>query len=291
MKSIRHVGFMEFDLFRKIIDDFSEFDKPVKVIHLYTDGEPLLHPRFADMVRYAKESGVVERVTTTTNGSRLAPQLNRQIIEAGIDKICVSVYGMNEEQYTKFSKFKINFDSLVENTRDLYEHRGNCEIVVKINGDVISPEDEAKFYEVFEPIATGVSVEHVMSCWVQTPEFNLAAKGLQPNPLVGIWSQPIQETLVCPYVFRSFTIHPEGTASTCFLDWGRKLLIGDVRTQSVKDIWNGAPLRAHQLMMLRGERKKHPICGSCGQMTHGIVPGDGFDEHASEVLENFEKSV
>jgi len=287
MKRVRYVGFMNFDLYRKIIDNLQEFDRPVHKLKLYCDGEPLLNPRFADMVRYAKESGVVKKITTTTNASRLSPELNLHIVEAGLDQINISIYGMNAEQYFNFAKAKVDFDRLVGNVRHLFEHRGQCEMKVKINGDVISKADEARFYEIFEPIADGVNVEHVMACWVQTPEFNLSEKGLMPNPLLGIHGQQIQNVQVCPYVLYSFTIHPEGTASACFLDWGRKLLIGDVRTQSVKEIWDGASLRTHQLMMLRGERKNHPICANCGQMTHGVVPQDNVDIHREMLLEKF----
>jgi MoaA/NifB/PqqE/SkfB family radical SAM enzyme len=283
MKSIRKVGFIEFDLYRKIIDDLREFDKPLKALRLYIDGEPLLNPRFADMVRLAKRSGCVYRVDTTTNASRLTPELSSRIIDAGIDQINVSIYGMNAEQYQDFTKYRIDFDKLVGGVRYLYEHRGNCKIIVKINGDVISKEDETKFLEVFEPIATGVNVEHVMSCW---PEFNLGQNGLQANQLFGIYGQPIKEVSVCPYVFFSLAIHPDGTVSTCFLDWSRKLTVGDTKIQSVKDIWNGAKLREHQMIMLRGERKSHPVCGNCGQMSHGMP--DDVDAHASVLLHKIE---
>ncbi|GAI93190.1 unnamed protein product, partial [marine sediment metagenome] len=56
---------MDFELYKKIIDDLKEFDAPLKVLRLYKDGEPLLNNRFADMVRYAKGSGVVKYIDTT----------------------------------------------------------------------------------------------------------------------------------------------------------------------------------------------------------------------------------
>ncbi|MBU4009615.1 MAG: radical SAM protein, partial [Proteobacteria bacterium] len=49
----RNHGIMDFELYKKIIDDICEFDKPIKVLRLYKDGEPLLNPRLAEMIRYA----------------------------------------------------------------------------------------------------------------------------------------------------------------------------------------------------------------------------------------------
>ncbi len=275
----RYFGFMDFELYKRIIDDICEFERPIKVLRLYKDGEPLLHPKFPEMVRYAKDTGCAERIDTTTNASLLSPQKNVEIIEAGLTRINISIYGMNQKQYLDFSKHRVNFDKLVANIKHLYENRGQCEVIVKINGDVISEDDEKKFYEVFGDIADGVYIEHIMSCW---PEFNLEQREVSANKEFGIYGQSISEVMVCPYIFYQFSINPDGTASACFLDWERKLIIGDTKTQSVKDIWSGSKLRAHQMMMLRGERKEHPVCHNCGQMTHGHP--DNIDAHVKDLI-------
>ena len=81
----RWQGRMNFDLYKKIIDDLKEFNESLKVLRLYKEGEPFLNKRFADMVRYAKESGVVKYIDTTTNGSLLEPERIKPILDAGLD--------------------------------------------------------------------------------------------------------------------------------------------------------------------------------------------------------------
>jgi radical SAM protein with 4Fe4S-binding SPASM domain len=275
----RNAGLMDFDLFRKIVDDICDFETPIRVLRLYKDGEPLLHPKFPEMVRYAKDQKCSDRVDTTTNASRLTPELNLRLADAGLDRINISIYGLNAGQYKDFSKAKVNFDSLVANIRHLFEHRGKCEMIVKINGDLLSKDEHQKFYDVFGDIADGVLIEHVMSCW---PEFDVEAHGVKVNPDVGIYGQPISEVEVCPYVFYSFSINSDGRASSCFLDWERKLIIGDAKTQSVKDIWNSANAMAHRKMMLMKQRKQHPVCHNCDQMRRGHP--DKIDEFADDIL-------
>jgi radical SAM protein with 4Fe4S-binding SPASM domain len=119
-----------------------------------------------------------------------------------------------------------------------------------------------------------------MACW---PEFKL--KGVEVNQEYGIYGQKIKEVMVCPYVFYSFSINSDGSASICFLDWSRKLIIGDAKTQKVKDIWNGEQLREYQKMFLMKKRKAHPVCGNCGQMSHGQP--DDIDEYAEMLLGRF----
>jgi hypothetical protein len=188
---------------------------------------------------------------------------------------------MDSEQYFSFSGRRVKFDELVENIRDLFGRRGDCEIIIKINGDVISADDQKRFLGTFGEIADGVFIEHVMSCW---PQFDLEIRGVPAHKKLGVYGQPIKEVICCPYIFYSFSINSDGTASACFLDWERKLVIGDAKKQSIKEIWAGVQLRAHQLMMLRGERKGHPICGNCGQMSHGMP--DNIDPYREMLLGN-----
>jgi len=96
---------LDFELYKQIIDSLCEFPDPIRVIRLYKEGEPLVNPRFADMVRYAKESPYVQRVDTTTNGSLLTPERSLAIIDAGLDRINISVEGINEAQYLDFSGY------------------------------------------------------------------------------------------------------------------------------------------------------------------------------------------
>ncbi len=279
----RNIGNMDFNLFKKIVDDICEFEKPIKVLRLYKDGEPTINPNFAEMIRYAKEKKCSDRIDTTTNGSRLSPSKNLEIIDAGLDRINISIEGVNAKQYKDFANFKIDFELLVENIRHFYEHRKQCEVIIKINGDTLSEEEKNNFYELFGDIADGVYIEHIMACW---PEFDL--NGVEVNQQFGIYGQEIKEVQVCPYVFYSFSINSDGTASTCFLDWSRKLLIGDVKSESVKDIWNGKKLLNYQKMFLNKKRKAHPICGNCGQMSHGLP--DDIDQYAEMLLEGIERN-
>ena len=124
----RYQGAMKFEVFQKVIDDLGEFERPIKVLRMYKDGEPFLNKRLADMVAYAKKSGFCEYIDTTTNGTFLTPERMGPIIEAGLDKINISVDGMTPQQYEQFTGFKFDFAAFVKNVRLLYENKGNFEI-------------------------------------------------------------------------------------------------------------------------------------------------------------------
>ena len=49
----KSLGIMDFDIFKKIVDDCAEFPDKIKVLRMYKEGEPLLNPNFA---KYSNES-------------------------------------------------------------------------------------------------------------------------------------------------------------------------------------------------------------------------------------------
>ncbi len=283
-KTKRCSGLMDFELYKKIVDDLCIFEKPIKVLRLYKDGEPLLNPRFADMVRYAKERGCALQVDTTTNASLLEPKKNLGLIDAGLDRIYISLNGLSDESYREFTNYKMDFNKLVDNIRHYYEHRGNCLVCIKMVGDNLSPDDHNRFFEIFGNISDRIFIEHIAPCW---PTFEMT--DATPNKSVGIYGQEIKEVEVCPYIFYSLSINSDGKVSLCFLDWARKLIVGDVKTENFKDIWNSDALFEYRKMHLLKKRKGHHICGACGQLSHCLP--DDIDSYAEILLKRVDSSV
>lgn len=280
----RWQGRMDFDVYKKIIDDLKEFEQPLKVLRMYKEGEPLLHTRFADMVHYAKASGRVQYIDTTTNGYLLEPERVKPILEAGLDRINISVDGLSDQQFLEFTRTKVNFKKFVENIQALYEMKGNCEICIKMPGDFLSDEEKAFFFETFGDYCDRISLENVAPCW---PEFDVEDR-LGITITEGIYNQPVGEVQTCPYIFYSMAVNSDGTVSLCFLDWARKLPIGDTRKQSLKEIWEGDALHEHRIEHLKGNRKKNPVCANCGQLSH-CMP-DNIDPYAATLLEKLQAS-
>lgn len=279
MKSVgRPWARMDYELFEKIVGDILCFPEKVKVLRMYKDGEPLLNRNLERMIAYAKKMNAAERVDTTTNASLLTRERGKALVDAGLDRINISVYGVSTEHYKAFSDAKVEFSTIVENIRNFYEVKGECEMLVKVNGDTLNEEEKSLFLEVFGDYTDKIFIEHTMSCW---PNFQL--RGVEVNQEKGIYGQDIEEVDACPYPFYSFSINSDGTVSVCFLDWGRKQKVGDVKSESVVDIWNGPQMKAYRKMFLSGNRKKHPQCGNCGQMSHGKP--DNIDPHKASILE------
>ena len=275
----RWQGVLDYALFCKIIDDLHEFDAPLKVLRLYKDGEPLLNKRLPDMIRYAKESGCVANVDTTTNGSLLTREKSLQLIDAGLDRVNISIDGLSDLDFETFTKTKVKFSELVENVRFFHENKKQCEICIKMPGDFLSQVQKDFYFSTFGDICDRISLENIAPCW---PEFGVEER-LDIDIKAGIYNNPIAEVAVCPYIFYSISVNSDGMVSLCFLDWSRKLAIGDVRKQSLREIWRSEQLLDHRLAHLRGEKKNNPVCAACGQLSHCLP--DNIDPFAATLLE------
>jgi MoaA/NifB/PqqE/SkfB family radical SAM enzyme len=64
----------------------------------FLGGEPLLHPRLADLVRYAKDKGCWTNIIT--NGLLLSAERIEQLNQAGLDSMCVSIDRINPTGFT-----------------------------------------------------------------------------------------------------------------------------------------------------------------------------------------------
>ena len=276
----RNYGNMDFTLYKKVIDDICEFDENIKMLHLYQHGEPLLNKNFADMVQYAKKSCKINRIDTTTNGYLLTKELSMKIIESGLDRINISIEGVDEYQYYQVSNTKINFEKLVDNITYFYNNKNKCEVSIKIPGNYLSENDKKNFYNIFGNICDFIFIENIAETW---SEFKIDDININKN--ISIIGNKIEYISICPMIFYTMSINSNGTVSPCCADWKRKVIIGNVNEEKIKNIWNGKKLRDLQISFLEGKRKEHPFCSSCYSPIYNMT--DNIDKYADTIIKRY----
>lgn len=90
------MGAMTKSTFERVIDGLREI-QPKPTVMFAGIGEPTSHPHIIEMVRRVKQLGCT--VEITTNGTMLNERRSRQLIEAGIDVLWVSLDGATPESY------------------------------------------------------------------------------------------------------------------------------------------------------------------------------------------------
>lgn len=113
-------AFMGFDLFVRLLDGFAGLTE----LHLQGLGEPMMHPRFFDMVALAVSRGV--RVTTNSNLTLLNERRARACVTSGLATLHVSIDGARPETYDAI-RVRGHFDRVVANVRLVLDARRRLE--------------------------------------------------------------------------------------------------------------------------------------------------------------------
>jgi len=274
--------FMQMNLYEKILSEISEFDRQLKTLRLYKDGEPLLHPEFIGMVKAAKAVSTIDRVETTSNGSKLSPEFNQKLVDAGLDRIVLSIEGMTAERYLSVARVRIDMGKFVENIRHLSSIKGKLQIHIKTlsqNLDYGKGEDSA-FLDTFGPLADGIYIENTVESWPSFQVENTAPDGID------LYGRKTVYKSICPYIFYSLSINSDGTVSPCCVDWNRELVLGSVESATIMDIWHGEKLNSLRRSHIVDGLKNVSSCNSCGQVH--LCTHDNLDPFRDQLKERFE---
>lgn len=93
---------LPFERFAAALDAFPD----LRHVELQGEGESLMHPRFLDMVELARSRGI--KVSFITNGSYFLPDAIRRLLDAGIEKISVSIESPDAAEFQRIRGGKLD---------------------------------------------------------------------------------------------------------------------------------------------------------------------------------------
>ena len=270
---------MEFSLYKKAIDDIAGFDEPLKALIFAGHGEPLLHRNIARMVAYAKERSVARRVEIVSNGSMLTPELSDALIAAGLDRLRISVQGIDGAAYARTMGHSIDYERLKENIAYFYRHKKRTEVYCKIIDVAMNGrEDESEFYRQFAPICDEAAIEYEIP-FVHEVD-NAALKGSFDRSKQG---NAVMGANVCAMPFYMLVVTPNGDVVPC-CSTDVPIVYGNVREMSLTEIWQSPRVKGFARVHLLGNRERHPVCSICSVPQYGMQTGDCLDGHEAELL-------
>lgn len=267
---------MEFDTYRKTIDSLEEFGSTLKALIFAGHGEPLIHKDIAAMVAYAKKNNAAERVEIVTNASLLEQALSEQLIEAGLDRLRISVQGVSAEKYRDISGIDIDFEKLLENIRYFHTNRKKTEVYIKIIDIALNDEsDKKKFYDTFAPVSDTAAIEYTIPF---IPEIDY--RGMSSS-LTRCKQGHQRSSHICSMPFYMLVVEPDGAVVPC-CSAEVPLIYGNIHENSLSEIWNSEVKRAFLQMQLE-DRNMNRVCSRCSVPGFGLQEGDYLDDHVEKL--------
>ncbi len=96
----RFKGNIDFDLYQKIIDEFSPY---LLNLILYFQGEPFLNKDIFKLIEYSAKKKKVY-TTTSTNGHYLTGEYAEKTVRSGLDRLIISMDGTTQDVYEQYRK-------------------------------------------------------------------------------------------------------------------------------------------------------------------------------------------
>jgi len=253
-KDLKEKGYMEFILFQKIIDEVKSSTFDINIVHR---GESLLHPQIIEMITYAKSHGLYVRMHT--NGSLLTEEMAVKILRSGLDQISFSFDGYDKETYEKIRKGG-NFDQTFRNIiRFLEIKKENHSKTPKTAVEVI--DFGGKIGKKFRKMKTSFlrSFENLPLENLVIKEFHNWAGELGKK-------EPPKNFAICPFPWNALVICWDGTVVACTQDFFNKNLLGNIKKNSVKEIWNGQRMQNLRKKMAARDIGEFETCSQCDRL-------------------------
>lgn len=251
---LEKMGMMNMRLYKKIIDDCS--DMGVKSVCLSFFGEPFLDKSIIKKIKYAKEKEL--KVAFYSNASLMDKEKAKEIIKAGLDSIIISCDGFYKETYEKirrnlnFDIVKKNIENLVKLKKDLKSYKPRIGLVfVEIDQSEKEIKDYYKYWENKVDSIQRINMRNWAGQIKGKSEKSFHFKSKERTPCANLWEK--------------LTIDWDGDAVLCCDDWNHSIILGNLKKQSLKDIWNGEKLKRIREIHKGGEFDKIPLCKNCNK--------------------------
>ncbi len=248
----RKRGFMDLDLFRKIIDQATE--SGVYEVALFLAGEPLLHKDLPYMVEYVVSRGLESWLVT--NGTLLTREKAEALLDAGLDNMWVSFDGDNKEDYEKMRVGAV-YEEVIENIRTflkLKKERGMAKPVISLQMLKLLENPNQEIDPGFIAQFSGLPLDGIFA---RNPhDWRGEKNGLRQTERGGVY-------FPCQVFWSALSIAWDGCVLGCSADLNGGTILGDVNDQSIMEIWNGEKLRQYRRLLKEKRYKELPLCAEC----------------------------
>ena len=237
-------GDMDFELVKKIAQELPAGI----VVQLHNNGESLLYPRFGEAVKLFNG-----QITNIVTNGKLLLEKQDEIIDH-LDTLAISVFEKDSEADDQFNIIK----EFIKRKGDKKPHT-----LIRLNGEV----NDERYQKLNLLLARRV---------LHSPLGSFNYKKVDPT---------IPEIGICLDFLHHLAINKDGKVSICVRFDPKGLgVIGDIKTQSLKEIWNCDKRIKWLEYHKHGKRNLIPFCSYCHFW--GVPTGNPSTKKIDESDEN-----
>ncbi len=251
----RGKGYMDLSLADRILDDAARFG--VSQVRFFLAGEPIFHPRLDVMIAEARRRGMLTQVHT--NANYLDERRSRKLLDSGLHHISFSFDGETAEEYESIrvgGDFEKTFSNIVRFLQ-LKKERGTRFPYVTLQ--VIKPYRPGspfvpRLSDAFKSRLEGLPIDRFLVLY----PFNWP--GMEPPDFI----RPSgKKFFPCPVLWQSLSVGYDGRILGCCGDLNGEVQLGDARTQTLAEVWNGDEIVRMRRLHVQEKHREIPLCREC----------------------------
>ncbi len=264
---------MDWDLFKTIIDDYASVGGTIRLGNF---GEPLMDKLFVQRVKYVREKKTIQYIDMNTNLFFLDLSKARELVDLQMN-FHVSLDEVDEKLYEEIKG--IEFKRVIENLFMLAkvnsESRNPVRISVKFK--TIQSLDELKSNPIFKkmmilcdegklfmdilPISKSDCINNMGGNFNSSGFLTKYFNNGKVNRTYKDYN--LTNPAPCSAFWRNLVIMPDGQVVQCCVDVRKKIIVGDLNKQTVKDIWLGESFKELRKRAVNRERSRMELCAEC----------------------------
>lgn len=252
-------GSMDLDLFRKIVE---QARGKINDAYLHHRGEPFTNPALFDMIRLAEAAGI--RTRFHSNGALLAPDKADKLLDARPSMVSFSVDGFSKEPYEAArpgAVFEKTLDNLfyLARERKARRQRHPYLVVERIRFRNPHPGETPEAIDALRRRFLDAGIDEV----IEKEEYDWATPDAPED------GPPCLRN-GCTFPWYAMVVCADGTVTACPQDFWARMKLGDLRTQSLEEVWRGEPYRALR-RALRDDVGRLDLCRKCDRLRRKTV--------------------
>ncbi|MEW6319650.1 MAG: radical SAM/SPASM domain-containing protein [Acidobacteriota bacterium] len=255
----KSVPYMDDALFQKIADELIQYKDWVKFCDLQRSGEPLMDTKIYDRVKYLKDGGM-KLMAVTTNASALNERNGRRLLQAGIDEVMISIDSVEKERYEKL-RIGLKYETVMHNIKTFFRLRDEIrpQCIVRVRGvsfhDPSNPDDVEDIRQ-WEAFWAHYRKPHDRIYMKRAHNWG-NQKALDESPEYHWVYHP------CIIPFSTMHITAMGHTALCPQDFDGTISFGDLRQNTIAEIWRGEKMQEMRRLHATGRRNEVQLCQGC----------------------------
>ncbi len=240
-------------------------------VNLVHRGESTFHEGLTDMTRMCRERGIRTRIHT--NATVLNAKRIERMLDAAPDFLSFSFDGYEKEIYeknrvnAKFEKVMHNIESFLIAKEGRKAEKPYTVLQVIEMEDMTTPEQRQKG----EALETRLRELGLNKFYLKHLHNWAGAVEVEHDAL---WAEGMGRGYVpCTFPWYALTVFFDGRVSPCPQDYFEEVILGDLRTQTVAEVWNGKPLRELRESMASRRFPEGHLCTKCDRLSQKAVAG------------------